>query len=832
MKLNKLFIAIAAAAAIAVAGPAPAAAQQTMGSWNLFPIFAGNAIGQIVQTRDKVFYTSANRLYSYSPEDNESYSYSIRNKLNDYKITGIYYNPQREELLVAYDTGNLDLLDLAADRTYNMSDIAETSINSLKTIHDVAFDGNRIYLGTEFGLVVYDADSHTVTESAMYGAPVSLVAVANGNLFIVPASTNKIMYSPVGSRHNTLDKFKELMDNYGTTLDGSGKDLFYCQSGNGKMYHLQLNWAEDGTAAPGNYTDLNAEGTTAVGRDADDNFVCYMPAAVAVFAPDGSEVSRRAIPASIQGQKFATRDAGKTLWGIDKNGLAGYTLADDGTVTVTMDKSRPEAMGCDRPAYLHASADGKKLYVGNVAYTQWKTITEGTVNQSDGWNIANKLDCIENGVPRNVSVTDGALMVSNHGLHAQNVNKDKAIYGGAADFVVDPQNPDRVISFTTIEGIFLIENGKVIDRMTGYQIPTKNNLSPGNVIFSACAIDPEGNLWAGGWEAGTANSPWKILPKDKLYSDWSTVTAADWKHTAHRGVDVGARDEQIVMSTRLRNPRVAFTWRYDWNGFLGIYDTKGTWGDVSDDNYFEYTTFIDQDGKSFQPTLWTCGVEDHDGRFWLGTTSGVVEVANPNDALDQNNFRITRLKVPRNDGTIYADYLLESEQINCIAVDPSNRKWVGTENSGVYLVSERGDKILEHFTTANSPLPSNCVASAWADPTSNMVYFGTTNGLVSYSSTAAPAAENLDDVYAYPNPVRPDYTGWITIKGLEDNTLVKIADAAGNVFYQTRSEGGMVVWDGCGTDGRRVKSGVYFVFASSNNNDTKHGAVTKIMVIN
>lgn len=114
----------------------------------------------------------------------------------------------------------------------------------------------------------------------------------------------------------------------------------------------------------------------------------------------------------------------------------------------------------------------------------------------------------------------------------------------------------------------------------------------------------------------------------------------------------------------------------------------------------------------------------------------------------------------------------------------------------------------------------------------NVVYFGLKTGLVSFNSTSSPAADTYDNVYAYPNPVRPDYTGWITITGLMDQSLVKIADAAGNVIYQTRSNGGMVTWDGCDTGGNRVRSGVYYVFASQNATGSSEGAVTKIVVIN
>jgi hypothetical protein len=175
--------------------------------------------------------------------------------------------------------------------------------------------------------------------------------------------------------------------------------------------------------------------------------------------------------------------------------------------------------------------------------------------------------------------------------------------------------------------------------------------------------------------------------------------------------------------------------------------------------------------------------------------------------------------------------LLDTEKINCMCVDASNRKWIATQMSGVYLVSEDGDEILEHFTTDNSYLPSDAVASVFCDPLSNIVYFGTSVGIASYNGTASPAKDNYDDVYAYPNPVRPDYSGWITVTGLMEDSLVKIADAAGNVFYQGRSEGGMVTWDGCNAAGDRVKTGVYYVFASHSGDDSQMGVVTKILVV-
>jgi flagellar hook assembly protein FlgD len=111
------------------------------------------------------------------------------------------------------------------------------------------------------------------------------------------------------------------------------------------------------------------------------------------------------------------------------------------------------------------------------------------------------------------------------------------------------------------------------------------------------------------------------------------------------------------------------------------------------------------------------------------------------------------------------------------------------------------------------------------------VYIGYTGGLITYRSTTSPAQSDYSAVLAYPNPVRPDYTGYITVSGLMENSLVKIADASGNVVFQTRSSGGMAVWDGCNADGSRVNTGVYFVLASQNENDNATSVVTKILVV-
>ncbi len=145
------------------------------------------------------------------------------------------------------------------------------------------------------------------------------------------------------------------------------------------------------------------------------------------------------------------------------------------------------------------------------------------------------------------------------------------------------------------------------------------------------------------------------------------------------------------------------------------------------------------------------------------------------------------------------------------------------------MVSEDGTEILHHFTSSNSYLPSDIVYSIAFNTGNNSVYIGTENGLAEYSNDAMSSEADLSNVYAYPNPVRPDYTGYITIKGLMENSMVKITDSTGNIVYSTTSNGGMVTWDGCNMNGKRVDTGIYFVLASQG--DAGEGCVTKIMIV-
>lgn len=240
--------------------------------------------------------------------------------------------------------------------------------------------------------------------------------------------------------------------------------------------------------------------------------------------------------------------------------------------------------------------------------------------------------------------------------------------------------------------------------------------------------------------------------------------------------------------------------------------------------------FYNQNGERKNLNFVRCIAEDHDGNMWVGTDLGPFYLSTAN--MEQTSpCVLTQFVVPRNDGTDYGDYLLENVSTTAIAIDGAGRKWIGTAGVGVYLISEDNMTQVEHFTADNSPLLSNNIESIAVNGSTGEVYFGTDKGLCSYMGDATTPADEMtkDNVYAYPNPVRPDYTGPITVTGLTLNAEVKITTSSGTLVAEGRSTGGTFTWDGCDSEGRRVASGVYMVHTSTSSGDK--GTVCKIAIV-
>lgn len=343
---------------------------------------------------------------------------------------------------------------------------------------------------------------------------------------------------------------------------------------------------------------------------------------------------------------------------------------------------------------------------------------------------------------------------------------------------------------------------------SGLQSPFENTYN--YTIVSTMKYDAEENLWL---LNPLVDNSLKKLSKD---GSWTTFEHPELSGTGNYN--------QTSLFISRSNGLMWFVNNYYKNSYLYAYDK------ATDELRTYGPTFTNQNGDAVEPNYVYCTTEDRDGNVWTGTSSGPLYLSA--EAIRSGSTVFTQYIVPRNDGTNLGDYLLDGINIRSIAVDGGNRKWFGTDGNGVFLVSSDNNTQIQHFTTDNSPLTSNVVQDIAIDGTSGLVYFATDNGLCSYQSdTTEPSAKmTKENVYAYPNPVRPDYTGPITIVGLTYNADVKITTASGTLVAEGRSTGGTFQWDGCDSGGKRVASGVYMVQTATSSGDK--GTVCKIAIVN
>jgi hypothetical protein len=266
-------------------------------------------------------------------------------------------------------------------------------------------------------------------------------------------------------------------------------------------------------------------------------------------------------------------------------------------------------------------------------------------------------------------------------------------------------------------------------------------------------------------------------------------------------------------------------WMIIERGGLVGFDYNNTLSTEADD--VEKVIAFEQGKGAIPGTSVYCVAEDLNGDLWIGSDKGISVLYNPDNIFNAGLQDVQQIKVNL-DG--YIGYLLESDKITSIFVDDANRKWIGTETSGLFLVSADGTQQLEHFTTDNSPILSNNIFSITMNRLSGELFIATDKGIVSYKGTATKGFETqCEDVLVYPNPVRPEYNGVIAIRGLLKTSEVRIADAAGNLVYKTNSIGGQAIWNGKNLKGDKAQSGVYYILTT--NEDGTSGCSAKVVLI-
>jgi len=388
---------------------------------------------------------------------------------------------------------------------------------------------------------------------------------------------------------------------------------------------------------------------------------------------------------------------------------------------------------------------------------------------------------------------------------------------GVYCFDIDPQNTEHVFA-GAVNGLYEFLNGKFVKFYNSDNSPIEpyNGKSKNHQLVSGLKYDKNGNLWILNSQAPNASLIKLSNGEFTKYNKSELMKLNANGYTNKSNGDLS----KIIIDSKGMMWFVNNTWTLP-----AIYQY-----DIDNDKIIAYESFVNQDDTKInvQDGI-RCVAEDMEQNIWVGSNNGPFLLEK--NEIENNGNTFTQVKVPRNDGTNYADYLLAKIDISCIAIDGANRKWFGTNNNGVYLISADNLVQVQHFTTDNSKLLSNNVMSIAINNTTGEVFFATDNGLCSYISDATDTNDEMttDNVWAYPNPVEPGYTGNITITGLSLNADIKILTANGAIVNEGRSNGGTYVWDGCDKKGRRVASGIYMVATATSKGEK--GTVCKIAIV-
>lgn len=742
-------------------------AQTPVGDWTDHLVYT-SAYGVAAGSKE-IFASTGSSVIVYNKQYAELRKLSRVSGLSGTGISTIGWSEENGTLIIAYSTTNIDLVK--GSSIYNIPDIERKYIPGIKTINRIRTSGRYAYLACSFGIVVLDLVKNEIYDTWKPGnstesADVKDVAFGNGEVY---AATN-------------IGVFSADITNTGLAYFGNWSLLNALPSPGGN-YNLAL--------FSGNRLYINRTGQNFIGDS--------------VFAMQGS-VSLFSYAEGLFNSSFDNSDNGFTI----SSGSSARIFRADGSLSRSISN-----YGWGSPNIVQAIMDGSDIWIADASngLIQNRNVSEFTKMTLPG-PVSNNAISIMSHEGKTIICGGGIDAAWNNLWRPLQVsicednawtNISSAAISDAMRAVVDPSDNTHFFVSTWGGGLLEYKNNILVKQYTDANSPLQT-IIPGKPYVRVCglAMDNHNNLWI--TQTEVIGSIKMLKPDGTWIVNPLTIDASDI------GDLVIARNGQKWIAL----PR----------GYgIAVFDDNGTPANFNDDSYIKMPV-TDSDNEVISNVYSIA--EDLDGNIWVGTDKGPLIYYNPENVFE-GNLKAYRIKVPRNDGSGLADYMLGTETITSISVDGANRKWLGTMSSGVYLLSADGTKELRNLKEENTPLLSNVIASVAVDSKTGDVWIATSRGIISYRGDAIAGKESFTKVYSFPNPVRENFTGNVTITGLIRDTEIRITDVSGNLVYRTRSDGGMATWDLTTYNGRRVATGVYMVFCASS--DGSQSCVTKILVI-
>lgn len=810
--------------------------------WRLLPSYDGQ-MERVVDTSRYTYFLGASRqyvkgdavvgslpgvLFRYDKEGEEMMHLNSQNLLSGNVVRSIEYNFDKKYLVVAYDDGDIDLIYDNGD-VYNVPGLKLADSSLDKTVNNINFDksSGRIYVATNFGYVAIDENRKEVATSRVFNVPLVGAFIFQGNLWI--ATDDAIYYG----NPNAFDmsEFTKMGDCSAMLriFPVDDDNIYLLHGTTGEIYCNRI------TKSGGVYRRTGVSTTSELGLERlREGFLIVGPRVLQVFDGNGN-VTRHELAASDRNSRAGTWNGSEFWLSCSRKGIARKRAPRDGSAewTVLADYAFPNASN----VYISTSM----AYHPDYGMLVRNYGMDNIINSYNGnYAVTNDLICGY----RDMTWTPLSTIYrvpDMTGLAFRNPN----------GLAIDPNNRDHVYCGSPYNGILRLDlkdpakslhMSKPNDQLGGYGktgfvpvVPATDPdmFFPQRCVFAAPSFDASGNLWSAyvnpdARDGSTYTELWAWTPEDRAATT-SASTFREWKKFRFDGIESG--NAPVVFPLRASaNRNIVLAHGSTNRTPLLIFSHNGTLDNTSDDRTSQMKTISDQDGESITfNAVYAIHEDQQTGLVWISYGGGIFTF-NPVEALESPG-EVRRIKVPRNDGTNLADYLLNGVTVNSIMADSRGRKWFGTNGAGLVCTSSDGREILRTYTASNSKLPSDYVYAVCENTASGSFMISTDKGLCElYMSGSADSGGS--SVRAYPNPVHPDYYGYVTVDGLPDGAMVKIVDVAGNVIKVCGSaDAGEARWDITDMRLRRVPGGVYFIIATNGPDSDSYSKVSKVLVV-
>jgi ligand-binding sensor domain-containing protein len=743
----------------------------------------------ITKFNGKIHASNYNSIVKIDEDDFSIEKLNKINGLNDVGISLLRANPNNNKLLVIYNNCNIDVIN-TADEIKNYSEIKSKILNGKKTINEVTFKDQFAYLACGFGIIVFDTEKLEVKETFIIGpngSNLEVYQIALNDSLIFAATPNGLY------RSNFKTKILNNFNNWTLVSSSDIPSGAVCGAVNvsGKIVAAY---------SPSKLTQDSAL--------KDRLYVLNNNVWSKLFSAPNPITIRKLT--YVNSNYFSLLDQfGVLVLDINNLSFKQYFTSVNGEPKYNALDTYFEVYKGSYSYWVADQFNGAFQTYGAYPYYPQQVVNSNGTHS----NLISNIDIYDGEVATSPSapdqgggtgyVTEGInLYKDNDWNYVKPFDLSNAQIMDIDYVYFDRKDKSRVYASSWSAGLLEYKDKKLVAVYNASNSPMPEVYS-GAPRCSGMCMDNDGNLWF-------ANSDSKnFLSVKKKDGSFQTFT-----------FDAGRFTRKIFVDKN------NYIWAlHERQGGITVFKHNNFSAPVQNVNYRILSKDVGY-GNLESNSVYSIA-EDKDGKIWIGTDAGIRVFYNPINIFSSSNFDAQPIKIVQ-DGNV--ELLLEKDVVTAIVVDGANNKWVGTRDGGLYCFSPDGLTQIYHFTKDNSPLYSNTIIDINYEKVTGDLYIGTDLGLQSFRSIIIEGDDKYNNVYAYPNPVKPNYQGTVFVRGLIDNSIVKIVDQAGNMVWETKSQGGQIEWSLKTLSGNRVSSGVYVVYATTTNGEQI--AVSKILVIN